>query len=356
MMADLESNSDAPELILDSRVLPLPVGASEMLREAIGTSSVADRAAELGIVPVDEAEWLELISASEAEGGAGVLAAVENLPISVEPGEIAGVKVHNVVPDGVDATREDHLFIHVHGGAYVLGGGVGGTAEAIAVVLATGIPAVSIDYRMPPRYPAPAAVDDVISVYEHVLSERSAASMAMGGSSAGSGIVLTAIQQLIAEGVDTPAALFVGTPGADLTGTGDAFSTNLGVDRHIPTLDGFIDAAVRLYAGDVDLADPRISPIYGDFDGFPPTLLVSGTRDLFLSNTVRTHTKLRQAGVEADLLVYEGMAHADYLHVPTAPESLHFYDELNTFLVKCLRATARASTASMPEVDSMRWI
>lgn len=147
--------------------------------------------------------------------------------------------------------------------------------------------------------------------------------------------------------MDTPAALFVGTPGADLTGTGDTFSTNQGVDRHIPTAVGFIDAAVRLYAGDLDVADPRISPIYGDFNGFPPTLLVSGTRDLFLSNTVRTHTKLRQAGTEADLLVYEGMSHADYLHVPTAPESLHFYEELNEFLVRHLRAAARGSTVSL---------
>ena len=342
-------------LELGPRVLPPPGGAGDLLREAIEASSVADRAAELGFVPDSEAAWLELIAASEAEGGAEVEAAVEQLPVSVAPDEIAGVNVFNVVPDGIDAAHEDHFFVHVHGGAYVLGGGVAGTAEAIAVVLGTGIRAVSIDYRMAPRYPYPAAVDDVIAVYEHLLSERSVRSMAMGGSSAGGGITLTAIQQLIERDVDTPAALFIGTPRADLTGTGDTFFTNQGVDRHIPTPDGFIDAAVRLYAGDLDVADPRISPIYGDFNGFPPTLLVSGTRDLFLSNTVRTHTKLRQAGVEADLLVYEGMSHADYLHVPTAPESLHFYEELNEFLLKHLRASARGSTASMPKVDSMRW-
>jgi acetyl esterase/lipase len=179
--------------------------------------------------------------------------------------------------------------------------------------------------------------------------------MAMGGSSAGGGITLSAIQQLIAGGVETPAALFIGTPGADLSGAGDSFQTNMGVDRHIPTFEGFIEAAVRLYAGEYDLMAPAISPIYGDFEGFPPTLVVSGTRDLFLSNSVRTHAKLRQAGAEADLLVYEGMAHADYMHVPTAPESLHFADELNRFLARHLKATALPLAASMPEVDSMRW-
>jgi len=342
-------------LELGPRVMPSPGDAGDLLREAIEASSVADRAAELAIVPADETEWLQFIAESEAEGAAEVMAAVERLPVSVQPDAIAGVNTFHVVPDWVDEAHEDHLLVHVHGGAYILGGGVAGAAEAIALVLGTGIRAISIDYRMAPHHPYPAAVDDVIAVYQHLLSERSARSIVMGGSSAGGGITLSAIQQLIERGVEMPAALFIGTPGADLTGTGDSFSTNQGVDRHIPTLDGFIDAAVRLYAGNLDVANPRVSPIYGDFDGFPPTLLVSGTRDLFLSNTVRTHIKLRQAGAEADLLVYEGMAHADYLHVPTAAESLHFYEEIGAFFVKHLRASARRSTASMPEVDSMRW-
>ena len=69
------------------------------------------------------------------------------------------------------------------------------------------------------------------------------------------------------------------------------------------------------------MTDPLISPVYGDFDGFPPTYLVSGTRDMFLSNTVRTHRKLRSAGVEADLNVYESLSHGEYLAVIDSPES-----------------------------------
>ena len=354
-MTDAEPRDGSTELILDSRVLPSTGGASDLLREAIETSSVAARAEELEFVPADEAEWLKFVSESDSQAGAEIAAAIEALPVSVTAAEIAGVQVFHVVPDTIDAAHADHVFVHVHGGAYVLHGGLAATAEAIGVVLATGMRAVSIDYRMPPRHPYPAAVDDVIAVYEHMLSERSARSIAMGGSSAGGGITLTAIQQMIAKGVDMPAALFIGTPGSDLTGTGDTFHTNEGVDRNIPTLDGIIDAAVRLFAGDVDLADPGISPIYGNFEGFPPTLLVSGTRDLFLSNTVRTHIKMREAGTVADLLVYEGMSHADYMAIPTAPESLHFYKELNAFVLEHLRASARPSAVSMPEVDSVRW-
>lgn len=90
-------------------------------------------------------------------------------------------------------------------------------------------------------------------------------------------------------------------------------------------------------AGELDPADPLISPINGDFDGFPPTFLVTGMRDLLLSATVRTHSKIRQAGSIADLLVYEGVAHADYAKEVTLPEAHHAYAELNDFLLQHLR-------------------
>ena len=147
----------------------------------------------------------------------------------------------------------------------------------------------------------------------------------------------------------------MGTPGSDLSGAGDTFHTNEDADRNIPTYKGSVEAMVKLYAGDLDLKDPRISPIYGDFDGFPPTLLVTGTRDLFLSNTARTHIKLRRAGVEADILVYEGMSHADYLREPTSPESHHLARELDTFLTRHLRRSSRPAPPSMPRMESARW-
>ncbi len=78
------------------------------------------------------------------------------------------------------------------------------------------------------------------------------------------------------------------------------------------------------------------SPVYGDFSGFPPTFLVTGTRDLFLSNTVRVHTKMRAAGAVADLMVFEGIAHADYAIAFGAPESKQTFSELNEFLLEHL--------------------
>ena len=118
---------------------------------------------------------------------------------------------------------------------------------------------------------------------------------------------------------------------SDLTGTGDSFSTNFMVDNVLVGSDGRCDAMAKLYANGHDLKDPMLSPVYGDMTGFPPTLLTTGTRDLLLSNTVRVHRKLRQAGVRADLHVYEGQSHAQYMRDANAPETRETYEEIAKF-------------------------
>ena len=110
-----------------------------------------------------------------------------------------------------------------------------------------------------------------------------------------------------------PGAIASGTPMSDMTKIGDTFYTNEMVDNVLVSRDGFCDAGAKVYADGHDLKDPLISPVYGDYAGFPPTILTSGTRDLLLSNTVRVHRKLRDAGVESVLQVFEGQSHAHYL-------------------------------------------
>ena len=128
-----------------------------------------------------------------------------------------------------------------------------------------------------------------------------------------------------------PAALFVGTPGADLSKTGDSLFTNAEVDLQLGRYEGRIEECIKLYAGGRDLKDPLVSPVYGDLSGFPPTILISGTRDLLLSATIRAHRKLRSAGVTAELHVYEGQSHADYLVGFPAPESRDALGEIAQF-------------------------
>jgi acetyl esterase/lipase len=307
-----------------------------VLRDAIANTPQPG-VATMQFIPLNEAEWLAIIAQRDAATAALVPDMIEQFAVSVEKDEIEGVKVHHVIPAEVDPKHEDHLFIYVHGGAFILNSGEASLPEAILIAGRARIPVLSIDYRMAPKHPYPAALDDVMAVYKYLLSQRPAPSMVMGGSSAGGNLTLALVQQLILQGLDVPGALYAGTPGAELSKAGDSFYTNDGVDRNLVTYDGLTEAAIRLYAGDYDLNDPLISPVYGDFNGFPPTLLVTGTRDLMLSATARAHIKLRQAGAVADILVYEGVSHADYAFEAASPESLHAYAELNAFLLQHLR-------------------
>jgi acetyl esterase/lipase len=128
-----------------------------------------------------------------------------------------------------------------------------------------------------------------------------------------------------------PAALFLGTPAADLTKTGDSVYLNAEVDNTLGRYEGRIEACLKLYANGRDLKEPLLSPVYGDLSGWPPTVLITGTRDLLLSPTVRTHRKLRAAGVAAELHVYEGQSHADYLTAFPAPEARDALKEVASF-------------------------
>lgn len=322
---------------IPSRPLTAPAGASDVLREMIMGMSAPDVAAIRGRVPRDAAQWKALVASRDADMAANAAALAGALEVSVERDSIDGVVVRRVTPDNVDPKHEDRVFLHLHGGAYVLNGGDAGTVEAVVIAHRTRIRVISIDYRMPPDDPFPAAVDDVVTVYRRLLRGRAATSIAMGGTSAGGGLTLAATHKLIELGIDVPGALFAGSPWADLTKTGDTHFINEGIDHVLGTYNGVLEAAARLYAGERDLKDPLISPVYGDFHGFPPMYLVTGTRDLFLSDTARTHRKLRTAGVVAELNVYEGMSHGDYLFALEAPESHEVFGELSAFLLRHLR-------------------
>jgi epsilon-lactone hydrolase len=123
---------------------------------------------------------------------------------------------------------------------------------------------------------------------------------------------------------------------SELTNAGDSFRTNVMLDNVLVAPGASCDKRAALYANGRDLKDPMLSPVYGDMRGFPPTMLLSGTRDLLLSNTVRVHRKLRQAGVEAVLEVFEGQAHGGWYRDASVPESKEAFDEIARFFDKHL--------------------
>ena len=325
--ATAEAPSDST-WTLGERSVPAPQGASDALRGAIEAAAAPNVGLRKNMSAMSDDQWRAMQSA----GNVDLDEVQKQSGVTIERAEVAGVPVFRVKPNESSSQHPGHFLFHVHGGGYVLGGGDSAVTEAAMISGAVGIEAISVDYRMPPDHPFPAAVNDAVAVYREVIEERPAAKIVIGGTSAGGGLSLATVHKLKQLELELPGAVWVGTPWADLTKTSDSLYSNEGLDRVLITYDGMLGAMARLYAGKEDLEHPLISPLYGDFAGFPPTQLVTGTRDMFLSDTARTHRKLRAAGVTADLNVYEGMSHAEYLMVPESPESRQVFTDLSAFL------------------------
>lgn len=221
----------------------------------------------------------------------------------------------------------EYFYLDIHGGALIYLGGEFVDPWARHIASRTQANVISIDYRMPPKYPYPAALDDCLAVYRSLLDHVDPSNIIVGGVSAGGNLAAALMLRARDEGLELPAALVLLTPELDLTESGDTFQTLLGVDRlqHLMP-------ANRLYAAGAPLDHPYLSPLFGDLTlGFPPTFLQSGTRDIYLSNTVRMHRALRRAGVATELHIWEAMPHGGFLG---APEDDEVDDELRQFLGK----------------------
>jgi acetyl esterase/lipase len=276
-------------------------------------------------------EWRAAANAQAAKTLQTLPSMRKRLHVSVRPTTMDGVRVYVVTPDTIPSEHRDKLLIHVHGGCYVLFPGESGTTEAIMMAGLGHFKVISVDYRMPPDGYFPAALDDAMSVYKAALKTVDPKKLGVFGTSAGGALVLEMMLQAKRMGLPLPGAIAPGTPMSDVTKAGDTFYTNEMVDNVLVSRNGFCDAATVVYAHGHDLKDPLLSPVYGDMHGFPPAILSTGTRDLLLSNTVRVHRKLREAGVDAQLEVYEGQSHAQYQFDDRAPETQEAFGEIAAF-------------------------
>lgn len=313
------------------RKIPPPLGASAELRRSIAATPQPDVKAVSSVSPKSASDWEKLIVPRNQAAAEANQKLAEAWSVRVEETKIADVPVFKVTSPKPDPALADKLFIHTHGGAYVFNKGWAGLHEAILIAHRVGVPVLSIDYRMPPEAPYPAAIDDVIAVWRELLRKHEASSMAIGGTSAGGNLALVSVLRMQELKLPLPAVVMASTPWADLDGSGDSYSTNEGIDRMLVTQEGLLAAAAKSYADGADLKQPLISPVYGDFAGFPPTVLFTATRDLFLSGTVRTHRNMRAAGVDAELHVFEAMSHGGWM-IQDLPESRAFTSEVAVFL------------------------
>ena len=318
------------------RLLPASHSISEPLRDQLQDASPPDLKGAETDYPRSIDGWKSDVRKADVAGAAAARALAKSISVEVESATVAGVPVFRIAPPQIDPRLEHQLFVHLHGGAYMYDNGEAATYEGVQIASAVGIRTVSIDYRQAPDHPAPAAMEDVVAVWRAILDEYPFTRLVLGGSSAGGGLTLVSVLRFKDLGLALPAVLMVGTPAADLGYVGDSRFTNAGIDRNLITWEGASEAATALYVGNHAYDDPYISPIYGDFAGFPPTYLISGTRGLMLSDTVRVHRKLRVAGVEAALNVYEGVSHEDYLMQWNQPIGKEHYKELKAFILEQL--------------------
>ena len=198
----------------------------------------------------------------------------------------------------------------------------------IGDALQMGVRTWALDYRMPPDDPVPRPARRLRGRVPQMLQDYRPEEIVVGGASAGGNLAAALLLRARDVGLPLPAAAVLRTPEIDLTESGDSFQTNLGLDN---LLTESLMPANLLYAGGHDLRDPYLSPLFADLTkGFPPTILITGTRDLFLSNTVLFHRALRVADIPAELHVLEAAGHGGFFGL--APEDKAVQRDVKGFI------------------------
>jgi monoterpene epsilon-lactone hydrolase len=252
-------------------------------------------------------------------------------PVHLAMDKIAGVPVRIVTPLEIPAGKRDRVLINVHGGGFVVDSG--SLTESVPMANLTQTKVISVLYRLAPEHPFPAAVDDAVAVYREVLKSYKPERIALYGTSAGAILTAEVAVRLKQLGLPLPAALGIFSGMGDFSRAGDstAMYTLQGLGGH---LDPPSDKQGRLaYVGSTSPTDPVLSPVFADLHGFPPTLFITSGRDLLLSGTTILHRAFLQAGVDARLIVFEGLNHT-FWNEAQLPESREAYGYMAGFFDK----------------------
>jgi len=334
----MPSNRKRPGILVPARFIPTPSTISPEARACL--SNLPPIAAASEPDTEDTAAWRAHIDARNGEVTSLMSANAGTHPGEVIAHDLSRSRLYEVKPASFSPRHEKHAILYIHGGAFIYGGGYAAALSAMSIASLTQCRTFSVDYRMPPDHPFPAGLDDAVEAYQTLLARYPPTSIAVYGPSAGAGLATACLLKARDIGLPMPAACVLHSPQADLTESGDTFETNDKLDMLL----GRMPRLVALYAGGHDLRDPYLSPIYADFTkGFPPTLLSSGTRDLFLSNTVLLHRALRRAGIEAELHVFEAMSHGGFFG--KAPEDRELLGEQVRFIDEHLREISSSPSA-----------
>lgn len=197
--------------------------------------------------------------------------------------------------------------LYFHGGGYFSCGLDTHRPVVAAISLRAQARVLSVDYRLAPEHPCPAAVEDALAWYRDVLSDTPAAQIVLAGDSAGGGLVVACLQAALQQGLPMPAGAVLFSPWVDLASTGESVQAQARTDVMFNP-ENLVDAA-QLYLAGRSATDPVASPLYGDMVGLPPLLIFASQSEILLSDSTRLHDKSRAAGVTSKLVLQPNMPH-----------------------------------------------
>jgi acetyl esterase/lipase len=248
--------------------------------------------------------------------------------VTVTAGTLGAVPTAEITIDGIEPLN---VVLYFHGGVYVLGDAFQSADLAAQVGRRTQARVISVDYRLAPEHPYPAAVDDALAAYEALLANGTApASIAFAGESAGGGLAVATMVSARDRGLPRPAAALLMSPYADLTLSGTTIQSRRAVDALLsPEL---LEARVLDYTSGQDAALPLISPIYADLSGLPPVLVQSGTHEVLLDDALRLAQRAAIADVAVTLDVTPLMPHVFQTFYAVLDEAVGALDRSGRFL------------------------
>jgi epsilon-lactone hydrolase len=243
--------------------------------------------------------------------------------IRVRPGTLGGVRAEWLTPVGVET---DATVLYLHGGGYCIGSLDTHRPLASRIAVATGCTVITLDYRLAPEDPFPAAVDDAVRAYRELLASGTRpARLAIGGDSAGGGLTVATLLALRAEGTPLPAAAVCLSPWVDLTQTAPSFDTRATVDPMVSRAG--LQVMASAYLGSADPRTPLASPLFAeDLGGLPPVHIEVGECEVLLDDSTRLAGRIEAAGGEVSLTVWPELIHVFQAFagplVPEAGESI----------------------------------
>ena len=248
--------------------------------------------------------------------------------VAYEAVEAGGVPAEWAVASNA---RDDRAVLYLHGGGYVLGSVRTHRHIAGNISRAASARVLSLDYRLAPEHPHPAAVDDAVAAYSDILHQSFAPhSLAIAGDSAGGGLTAAALLALRDAGEPLPAAAVLISPWLDLTQSGESMASRAAEDPMVQK-DG-LQKMADAYVGGADPRSPTISPLFADLTGLPPFLIHVGTAEILLDDAIRFTERARAAGVPVDLDVWNNMIHVWHAFALILPEATQATEKIGEFL------------------------